>query len=326
MRQIVWIQVLWVSLLIGITLASTALSCQGDRPPQPASTPYALADTGSIAASEFRLRYRIEGTGPPAIVIGFPTYYARIFSDTLRAHLRLVFLDHRGSAPSPGPVDTTAFALSRLVDDIELTRQQLGLGRIAVIGHSGHAFMALEYAKTYPENVSQVIMIAISPDLSAANAQARDQYWQAFASSERKAIMAENRQRVPDEQLAALPPGERFIRSYVRDAPQIWYDPRFDASPLWDGVEINMDMFNHVWGRIFRDIDITKGLDAFDRPVFLAVGRHDFLLAPPSTWEPLLPLFSDITMRVFEESGHTPPFEEPARFDAELLRWMKEYQ
>jgi proline iminopeptidase len=223
-------------------------------------------------------------------------------------------------------VDTTAFALDTLLDDVERARDELGLGRIAVVGHSGNSFMALEYAKRYPENVSHVIMIGIAPDLGAANTQAMEQNWQEFASQQRKAVMEENLQRIPDEQLAALPPGQGFIRGYIRDAPRIWYDPHFDSSPLWEGVQINVDMFNHVWGRIFVDIDITQQLDSFDRPVFLALGRYDFLVAPPSSWDPIRPMFRDLTVRVFEESGHTPQYEEAALFDAELLRWMEERQ
>lgn len=81
---------------------------------------FAPADTGSIPAGAFRLRYRVEGTGTPAIVIGSSIYYPRIFSPALRRHLRMVFLDHRGFAPPPAhPVDTTGFALDTLLDDIE---------------------------------------------------------------------------------------------------------------------------------------------------------------------------------------------------------------
>lgn len=85
-----------------------------------------------------------------------------------------------------------------------------------------------------------------------------------------------------------------------------------------------MDMFGHVWGDLFTKIDVTDGLDGFDRPVFVALGRHDFIVAPPSSWEPILPLFSDITVRIFEKSGHTPQFEEAWRFDKELLDWMRQ--
>jgi proline iminopeptidase len=148
------------------------------------------------------------------------------------------------------------------------------------------------------------------------------QHWEDFASAERKAVWDERVAALPDEELAQLPPGEAFIKGYIRDAPKIWYDPDFDSTPLWEGVSVNMDMIGHVWGRIFAEIDITEGLDTFDRPVFLALGRYDFLIAPPSSWEPVRPMFRDLTVHVFEESGHTPQYEEAELFDSELLAWM----
>ncbi|MCI0696835.1 alpha/beta hydrolase, partial [candidate division KSB1 bacterium] len=247
-------------------------------------------------------------------------------SSLLIKRLNQTSLTVMGFAPSPGHVDTTAFALDRLVDDIERARQELGLGRIAVIGHSAHAFMALEYAKKYPANVSHVIMIGIGPDLSAASAEAAERYWQESVSPERKAALQDNLRRLPNEELAKLPPGERFIRRYIRNGPRIWYAPRFDSSPLWVGVEINMEMVGYVWGKVFRDIDITQGLSTFNHPVFLALGRYDFIAAPPCSWDPIRPKFRNLTVRVFERSGHTPQYEEPELFDAELLRWIEERQ
>jgi proline iminopeptidase len=280
------------------------------------------ADTGSVAAGSFRLRYQIEGTGPPTIVIGSSVYYPRIFSQNLRRHLRMVFLDHRGFAPSPGPVDTAAFALDTLLDDVERTRQQLGLGPVAVIGHSGHALLALEYAKRYTENVSHVVMIGIAPDFGAENNERRAQHWDQTASAERKTALEAARARLPDEQLEKLEPGEAFIKGYVRDAAQIWYEATFDCTPLWEGVELNVDMISHVWGRTFAEIDITQGLDSLEKPVFMALGRFDFIVAPPSTWDSIAPMFRDLTLRIYEKSGHTPPYEESALFDENLLDWM----
>jgi proline iminopeptidase len=285
-----------------------------------------VPDRGTIPGGEFRLQYRIEGEGQPALVIGSAVYYPRIFSQNLRKHLRLVFLDHRGFAPGPGDVDVSAFALDKVVDDVERARKTLGLGRIAVIGHSGHALMALEYAKKYPTHVSHVIMIGIAPNLSAASWVATERYWQESVAPERKAALRENLRRLPDKELEKLPPRDRFVEGYVREGPRAWYDFRFDSSPLWAGVEVNVRVFDHLWGKVFRDIDITQGLSTFNRPVLLALGRYDFLVAPPSSWDPIRPKFRDLTVRVFERSGHTPPFEEPELFDAELLRWMAEHQ
>ncbi|WP_165228686.1 alpha/beta fold hydrolase [Aquisphaera insulae] len=270
----------------------------------------------------FRLGYRIEGEGPNALVVGSAVYYPRVFSAGLRKHLRLAFLDHRGFAPPPGDVELSAFALEKIVGDMERARQALGLGRIVVIGHSGHAYMALAYAKAHPEHVSHVVMIGISPNLSAAGGAAAERHWRESASPERKAALEASMRRSPDSVLAALPPGERFIRGYLREGPRTWYDFRFDGTPLWAGVEVNARMMDHVWGVVFRDIDITQGLDAFDRPVLLALGRYDFTVAPPSSWDPIRPRIRDLTLRVFERSGHVPPLEEPDLFDAELLRWL----
>jgi proline iminopeptidase len=235
----------------------------------------------------------------------------------------MIFMDHRGYAPPPGsPVDATAFTEDKLLDDIERARQQLGLGRIVIIGHSIHSVMALEYAKKYPDSVSHVVMIG-SPALNAENERLMDQNWEELASPERKAAMEENRRRFPDEELAQLPPGQRFLRTYLRNGPRTWFDPHFDASPLWEGVEAN-DVSMQV--PFFRDVDITQGLDTFDRPVFLALGRYDFLVAPPSAWASITPRFRDLTTRVFERSGHWPHYEEPEVFDSELLGWLKDHQ
>ena len=78
-------------------------------------------------------------------------------------------------------------------------------------------------------------------------------------------------------------------------------------------------MFDHVWGKVFRDIDITQGLSTFDRPVFL--GRYDFLVTPPSSWDRIRPKFRNLTVRSWN-GRPSPPSREPELFDAELLRWI----
>jgi proline iminopeptidase len=280
-------------------------------------------ETGRISAGPFQLPYRVEGHGHPAIVVGTHLYYPRAFSQNLRDHLEFVFMDHRGFAPSPGPVDRSEFELEKVIDDIEALRRHLDLGRVAVIGHSGHGFMALEYAKKYPQNTSHVVMIGIAPDFSEASTARAGEAFEELADSDRREAERENRERGTDDDIAALPPDEAFVQDYIRNAARVWYDPRFDCSPLWEGITINMDMIGYVWGEIFTEIDVTKGLKDLKCPVFLALGRYDFIVAPPSSWDPVIPEFNDITVRVFERSGHTPQLEEPDLFDRELLTWMK---
>ncbi len=282
-----------------------------------------IADAGAIDIGPFKLRYRKEGTGVPIMIIGSSIYYPPTFSPDLRKHLQFIFVDHKGFVLPTSEVDNTAFELNVLVDDVERIRQALNLKRMIVLGHSGNSFIALEYAKKYPQHVSHVVMIGISPNLSPANKAAAEQYWQDSVSPKRKATMERNMQQCSDEQLAQLPADQRFMQRYLRDTPRIWYDFDFvEAKKLWDGVQLNMQMFDYVWGIIFRDIDITQGLDQLDKPVFLGLGRYDFLVAPPSAWDTVRSKFKDLTIRVFEKSGHTPQLEEPELFNRELMQWL----
>ena len=50
--------------------------------------------------------------------------------------------------------------MSALIEDIEGLRRELGVRRIALIGHSFGGALALEYAARYPERVSAVVFVA----------------------------------------------------------------------------------------------------------------------------------------------------------------------
>ena len=278
----------------------------------------------TLETGKFQLQYYNDGEGLPAIVVGSAIYYPRTFSGNIHKHLSFTYMDHRGFAPnSDNSLTQSEYELDVMVDDIEHLRQHLELDQIVIIGHSGHGFMALEYAKKYPEHVSHVVMLGIIPNLSEESNALIAQYWDDSVSPDRKAALKISEQKLPDEKLAALSPSQRFIKQYVRSGARIWYDFNFDASPLWEGVEINMEVFTYIWGTVFRDIDITQGLDKFDKPVFLGLGRYDFL-APYCLWNPIRSKFKNLTVRVFEKSGHTPQYEEPELFDEELIKWLSE--
>ncbi len=275
---------------------------------------------GYLKSDIFRLSYIVEGEGIPAIVVGSSRYYSRTFSRHLLEKLRIAFIDHRGFAAANSCRDLSKFRLEILVDDIELARKELGLGQIVLIGHSGHAFMALEYAKRYPENVSRLVLMCVGPDYSPASHAATERLWNDSVFPGRKAALAANLSRLPREIEAA--PEKAFITYCLRMGPKSWYDYTYDATNLWEGVEVNMAMFDYVWGNVFRNIDITKDIDHLKAPVFLALGRYDYLVPPAYLWEGVRDRFPDLTVRIFEKSGHSPQLEEPEIFDRELLDWI----
>lgn len=282
-----------------------------------------MTSQGSIKRDGFELRFCIEGEGPNALVIGSSLYSARSFSKDLRTHLRLHFVDYRGFAKQiPSAIEKIP-SFEEILEDIECLRKKLSLTKCILIGHSAHALLAIEYAKKYPEHISHVVMIGISPSFSPEYAAMAERNWEESVWPERKQALRERIEEFSDEKLANLPAAERFVKWNIRRAAQIWFDFHFDSSPLWKDVSLNMPILDFVYGKALRDLDITKGLKNFDKPVLLALGRFDYILAPSSSWDPIRPFFKNLTVRLFERSGHSPHYEEPTIFDRELLSWLQ---
>ncbi len=281
-----------------------------------------MRESGTLEREGLQLRYQIEGSGPNTIVIGSAIYYPRLFSQELRNHLRMIFTDMRAFAVTPVENPSLDFDIDVLIEDIEALRQKLQLEKVIVIGHSGNAFLALEYAKKYKEHVSHVVLSGTAPSFSEENRALTDQYWEETASQERKETLKLSLEKNPDSLFETVAEDQRFIWNYLRLTPRIWYDFQFDARALWDGVQIHLPLFDYIWGTLYRDIDITKNLETLDRPVFLALGRTDFIVAPPTSWEPMQPLFQDLSIHLFEKSGHSPPYEEADLFNQTLLEWL----
>ncbi len=279
-------------------------------------------EIGSISREGFELRYVIEGQSLPTIVIGSSLYYPKSFSENLREHLRMAFIDWRGFAKSAPTQCHSEVSFNTFLEDIESIRHKIGFERCIIIGHSAHALLALEYAKKFPDNVSHVVMIGISPNLSSDMIALAQRNWEESVWPERKEALESRIMQLPDEELAKLSASERFVSWCVRRGPQTWYDFHYNSSSLWEGVHPNMSMLDFLYGIALRDLDITQSLEGFNKPVFLALGRFDFVIAPPSSWDSIRSKFKDLTVRIFEHSGHSPQYEEASLFDQELLNWL----
>ena len=106
----------------------------------------------------FCLKASVDGSGPVAIVIGSHKYYPRTLSENLKSKLQLVCADTRGFVPASENHKKRDFTVDKLVQDIEaLCWPVLGADKIILIGHSIHAFMAMEYARVFPDKVSHFV-------------------------------------------------------------------------------------------------------------------------------------------------------------------------
>jgi len=268
------------------------------------------------------LKYRIEGHGIPAIVIGSHIYYPRTFSQNLRDHFQMIFIDHRAFGTTQ---DTTAlpFQLDDILDDIEALKNQLDLDKVVIIGHSIQALIALEYAKKYPDSMLGLILIASSPNAGNRVHEAADRYFQESVCPERKTALARNLRTLADD--IAADPDAAFVTRMLKFGPMIWYDWTYDASALWKDVQLNPQGAAIVWGSMFADYDPKPGIERIQCPLLLALGRYDYW-NPPHLWEVYRPYIHALTVRVFEQSGHTPQLEESEAFDCEVIAWAQAIQ
>ncbi|MFH8773251.1 MULTISPECIES: prolyl aminopeptidase [unclassified Streptomyces] len=113
--------------------------------------------------------------GKPAVVLhggpgsGCGPYPRRLFDP---AAYRIVLLDQRGSGrstPHASDYDTdmSVNTTAHVMADLEMLRQHLGIERWLVWGVSWGSVLALRYAQTHPESVSELVLTAVATGSNA---------------------------------------------------------------------------------------------------------------------------------------------------------------
>jgi proline iminopeptidase len=276
--------------------------------------------SGEIPVEGGSLRYRIEGSGPPILVLGSTSYYRRTFSVHLRLHVTLVFVDPRHFGRLEPDYDPHGTSLETYVRDIERVRAEIGLGPATVLGHSHHGNLALEYARRHPDAVTRLVLVGTPPVGVRATLEAGRRYWTSRASDRRKRLLRRNRDALASSGLAESE-AQAFVARYVADGPRYWYDPTFDASPLWEDVPMNMKAIGTFRG-LFEDFEMDSVAQNLGQiPILVMAGRHDYVV-PPILWDDVTTAPRRLSLYVLDRSGHTPQLEEPEVFDRILLEWL----
>lgn len=233
------------------------------------------------------------------LIVGCERYYKQTCSDMLQENM--CFYDHIGFRRD----DSDECSLDLILQSINSFQDSLFLDKVVIVGHSINAYMAVEYAKKFPDRVDKVILIGSVP---YSDFKSADTYFEEFASADRKGILRNN---------LSLPPGhfsiDPFIDRMLRFAPMLWYDYKYDGKSLWEGVEFNQNAANIIWRDMFKDYKIEE----ITHPTAVMIGKYDFF-NPPHLWG------DKSNLIIFEKSGHTPQIEERYKFDREFLRFLYE--
>jgi proline iminopeptidase len=297
--------------------------------PLPASATAQVAEPTSLAPGEHhsvvngvRLWYRVAGRpeGTPVVFLhGGPGQggqtFARFAGPALDPHLRMVYLDQRGSGRSERPWND-AYSLDLLVDDLEQLRRAWGVEKIALVGHSFGTILALEYAAEHPERTERVVLTAAAPDLPAAldlqcvRLERLDPTTYARAVAER-----------PEGLAARCNPfaaGRAFVDGamYPDPATMALVDETDSADGLSNTGEIGRVLFGGglMHYRFDRHARLTM-------PVLVIAGLADFqtVVEPQRDLVAALP---DARILEYPGRGHFMFVEDPARFAADLVEFL----
>ena len=284
----------------------------------------AQAKRDTITADGVVLQFLRQGKGQALFVVGSSIYYPKAFSQQLTQHFDMVFADNRHFVPSYAPTSEQLLAVTMdtFTDEIESVRLRLGIDRIAVLGHSVHAQIALAYARKYPEHVSHLILVAGVPFQASEYRATRESLWVANASAERQELLRRN-QSTLDQQLRANPPTRSFAIQYSVNGPLYWSNPSYNAEQLLRGLE-NSPALGRLRQLIPNKAAVRSTLEALRMPVLVVVGWYDFSV-PFNVWQELVRDLPHVEYYLIREASHNPQTEHAALFDRALFDWFKKH-
>ena len=250
---------------------------------------------------------------------------------------RIVLFDQRGcglSIPhaSEPDADLSANTTWHLVADMERLRNHLGIDRWQVFGGSWGSALALAYAQTHPERVTELVLrgiftlrrqeldwfyeggaAAVYPDLW-------EQFLEPVPALERAHLIEAYGRLLKDPDPEVHQPAaiawSRWESSTITLLPQADTIARFTAPEYATAfARIENHYFRHGgwWeeGQLIRDAPRLAGI-----PAVIVQGRYDMCTPPMTAWD-LHTAWPEAEFHLVSDAGHA--FDEPGILDA-LIR------
>jgi proline iminopeptidase len=291
--------------------------------------------TGRLKVSDLHEIYFEEVGNPdgkPAVLLhggpgaGLIPLYRQAFDP---AKYRVVLFDQRGCGRSTPPNELRENTTWHLVKDIEKLRQHLGIDRWLVFGGSWGATLALAYAETHPDAVTELVLRGV---WMARNSEIDFEFkqgcnwifpeaWAQFVShipeDERGDLLAAYHRRLSSE--------DEVVRLAASRAWGEWEACKFSLVPNVTMIEENTENYDaalslfechYAYNRCWFEPD-TQLLDNVHRiahiPAVLVFGRYDLITPVAGGWE-LVNNWPQAELIVVPDAGHA--FNEPGIAEA----------
>ena len=258
-----------------------------------------------MTPTDIHLKVADTGMGLPLVFLhGFPLSRGvwRKQIDAFRSTYRVIAPDLRGfgnSETQPGPTTMAQYA-----EDVHaLLLHQLTTGPVVVIGHSMGGYVALAFARQFPEMLRGLVLVSTKAGNDIAEAAAGRR-----AMAEK--VKAEGVQVV----IEAMAP--KMLAVGDRDARLLEQVRGFMASSKPEGV------IGALLGMAERP-DATAQLAQIAAPTLVITGADDTVI-PPAESEKLAQAIRGAQLEIIPGAGHLVAFERPDEFNRILEEWLKQ--
>ncbi|MEV6924091.1 alpha/beta hydrolase [Dactylosporangium sp. NPDC051485] len=266
-----------------------------------------------------RLWANSTGDGDPLVLChggpGLWDYFDDV-AELLRGTARIVRWDQRGCGRSErcGP-----YSVARSIADLDAVRERSSVARMALLGHSWGAHLALRYAIEHPDRVSHLIYVSgtgIDPErgwhphyernlrLRLGNRLGR---WEALSARTR--TPAEDREWAVLQWSADFADGSAALRHAERMATP-WLGINYDCSQAVN-AEVKQEL---------RDNDFVLQCRGLDIPVLIVDGVED--IRPRWAVDSLYEALPDVERVSLAGAGHLPWVEHRDDFGRIVSRFL----
>jgi pimeloyl-ACP methyl ester carboxylesterase len=314
--------------------------------------PHGEVVSGSIAEIAYRrlggldqwVMIRGESAANPPLILlhGGPglseTGFFRHFNAPLEKDFTVVYWDQRGAGKSfdrniPRSLMTVEQFISDLAELVDAVCKRLGATNVAIFGHSWGSALGVLYAARFPEKVAAYVGSGQIGDWAAGESAS---YAFALAEAQRlgnRRAVRKLRAIGPPPYTAAAVFSERtwVSRFEGRMSPRaLWRIGRavlgrqessiFELPSTIRGFRFSLDA---MWAEVSR-LNLIELVPALQMPVFFLLGRKDHFVPPDTSMAYFDALTAPSKKLVwFEQSGHEPFADEPAKFNAAMAELVR---
>ncbi|WP_179855531.1 alpha/beta fold hydrolase [Paractinoplanes atraurantiacus] len=271
-------------------------------------------------------RYHVYGQGA-AIVVAMPggpgVFWDYLRMPALEEHVRVAYVEALGTGESgrlPAHPDgytreLYATAIDRIADD-------LGAGKVFLLGHSYGGFVAQYYAATRPQRLAGVILYDSAPVTGAEQGAEVARQVELFVkrnegNPEVPAVL-QSLQAVgsitDDDQLTLALRG--LLPSYLAD----YWGREAEFKPFREHIRVNYISGRDAGGHA-EPIDDRELLAGITVPALVIAGHYDIICGERWARE-IHELIPGSRLLILEHSGHLGNVEEPERFQDSVLRFI----